>query len=222
MSINRIETAYELVAEDKQLLRLHFNNRSKDWDKKELKPVKKRIVKYLKGEQEKRCCYCKIKFRRRKQNIDIEHIVPKKRHPKFTFHPMNLALSCKACNSSKNQKKPFSDETITDSSLSRLPYTKGAYKIVHPHYDEYDENIQILDGILIHSVSEKGDETVRQCCLHEAELAIDKAYDIVNDEHDVKGLFMRLVKELPNDGFDEEDDIFDRLEEILDVAEEDI
>ncbi len=216
MSKAQIINPARLNQADKNFLGVHFTGDDKDWEKKKFKALKKKIRTHLWNEQERSCCYCKIKIKRRKQNSDLEHIIPKSRHPRFTFDPNNLALACKACNSSKNDQLPLMDQTVANRSLTTLPRATSKYNIVHPHKDDYFRYIEILDDVVIHSISDKGDKTVEYCNLHEPELALDRAEDIYNNQEDVKGMFIRLVLDLEVDGFPEDDDIFERIEEILD------
>ncbi|TOH24941.1 hypothetical protein CGI85_24100, partial [Vibrio parahaemolyticus] len=82
----------------------HFSTH-KDWEKGAFDSIKENLIADLRPKQNNKCCYCKSELGFDIKAVDIEHILPKSKHEKFTFHPKNLALSCPGCNTSKGSKE---------------------------------------------------------------------------------------------------------------------
>lgn len=209
MSINRIENPYVMRREDLSTISDYFSGNHNDWDtKKDFDGFKENFRKTIRIEQEKRCCYCKSYIKQRKQNADIEHVIPKSKHALFTFHPLNLAISCKRCNSLKSIHNPFDDENIANDTLAEYPTEPEFYNIIHPHYNDYFENIRIVENVIIEAITDKGWNTVIRCGLYEPELAMDKAKEELFTTENIKDVFMRLVS-------DHEEDIQERVLDVL-------
>lgn len=85
---------------------------------------------------------------------DREHILPKSIHPEFIFHPINLALACKTCNT----KKKNDDVCISKNTN----YSLCTFSIVHPYLDVVSDHIIFENDILIkvNSNSIKGKTTI--------------------------------------------------------------
>lgn len=121
---------------------------------------------YLK-EQGYKCAYCRM-LKRENHGLswDVEHIIAKSEYPRFLFEPENLALVCKECNLSKL------DQNVLTRALrknSPFPRNKEAYTIIHPHYDQYEEHMEIagFGGKVIYMPKNKGKgkETFIMCDL---------------------------------------------------------
>ncbi|HCR1067272.1 HNH endonuclease [Klebsiella pneumoniae] len=136
-------------------------------------PIFKRHIKdQLRVIQNGRCAYCR-RFLGLVSDTDIEHIVEKALFSNFTYEVYNLALSCSECNSAKNQhsqnlkKKlklpnnvaPFLSTPITAGST--YPSTPKSYRWVHPHFDEYSQNIVISKGWIYKHLTPKGARQIR-------------------------------------------------------------
>ncbi len=204
MSINRIENPYVMRIEDTTVVNNHFSGNHKDWDDKtEFDSFKENFRVIIRQEQEKKCCFCKSYIKQRKQNADIEHFIPKSKHKRFTFHPENLAISCKRCNSVKSIHNPFDDSNIPNDSIENYPRSSEFYSLVHPHFDDYYVNIRIIDNVLIQAVTDKGWNTVVRCALYEPELAMDKAKEELFNSENIKDVFMRLMMDYDDDDMQE-------------------
>ena len=133
--------------------------------KGEVSKIRGVIRQHYKIEQNYMCCYC------RQQTIqdhgfiwDCEHILPKAIYPLFLFEPLNLALSCKACNLAKEAYK----DQIIKIHPSTYSCNSEDYRIIHPHFDKYNEHLLVkcLEGTTVYEIvnnSPKGSFTYK-CC----------------------------------------------------------
>jgi hypothetical protein len=163
------------------------------WDKTDvnIQKVKKHIKDHYKVVQDYTCVYCQQKVLvTHGMAWDTEHIIPKKSHPQFLFTEENLALVCKDCNLIKSDKNVLKNP-------KRKTFTKKAkdYIIVHPHFDVYDEYIQIIAETIYRPKDEKGKETIEVCGL------LRFAFEFGNNENiaiDTEKLIQKLTNELMN------------------------
>lgn len=121
---------------------------------------------YLK-EQRFKCAYCRMHHKQRHGlTWDVEHIIPKATHPHFLYEPENLALACKECNISKDNKNVLVKPALRPRNL---PVRSEDYLIIHPHYDIYSEHMEIavIGEKIFHRPKnkEKGRETFILCDL---------------------------------------------------------
>lgn len=131
--------------------------------------IRKKIREHFLSAQNYQCCYCKMtKQEDHGLTWDVEHILPKILYPKFTFEPLNLAVSCKECNRSK-----WNNDIVIDSSKLNERYlsTSTNISIIHPHLDRYEDHLQVVrfgENRIFHTRvnnSIKGDNTFRVCNL---------------------------------------------------------
>jgi uncharacterized protein (TIGR02646 family) len=165
-----ILTPYTLTDEEKAIVSSHFADYT-DWDKSNFDSLKENLRNHLRNEQHNKCCYCNNELGFDIKNVDIEHIIPKSHMPEFTFSGKNLALSCPACNTIKSHKTVF----IKNRTIKKYPINSKNIKIIHPHYDEYEHHIEILDGSIYVALSGKGSETITMCELYRLRIAEEKA-----------------------------------------------
>ncbi|MBS6388122.1 MAG: HNH endonuclease [Enterobacter sp.] len=156
-----------LDAYKKYKAKKHSEKCSDDWnsDDPDITTLKKTIKDFYILEQDFTCCYCKQKIVvLHNGSWDAEHIIPKSEHPAFMFEPQNIAICCKDCNGEKLAK-----EVLTNSSVKnrkKFLTDKAAYLIVHPHFDEYDEHIEIRQNFRIYrGRTDKGVNTITICGL---------------------------------------------------------
>lgn len=137
-----------------------FNYES--WSDDDLQPIKERIKNHYHSIQNTICPYCKQKLNSTHGRVwDIEHIIPRSHAPNFMFEPKNLCMSCVDCNSEKSNKK-----ITTSKAQHKYPTDKEQFLIVHPHFDDYDENIIILEtGLFYYPLKPKGRKTIEVCGL---------------------------------------------------------
>ena len=155
-SIVYSETSAELVAR----YNADPDKASAYWGAEEVTTVRQEIKAHYIGEQQHLCCYCGIPDpATHGLDWDVEHIVPQKRHPDFLFTQTNLGVACRECNVSKGAK-----ETLVDPSVSAYPSTSEAFRVVHPHFDEWSDHI-LRDHVTYASFTEKGRWTIKECRL---------------------------------------------------------
>jgi 5-methylcytosine-specific restriction endonuclease McrA len=130
------------------------------WGEERLNLIRAAIKEHYVHKQDYRCCYCRQQiFSDHGRAWDIEHVISRSEMPRFMFVPRNLAVACIECNVEKKARK------VTDKSRSRFPAQSQHYIIVHPHFDEYEDHIEIRgDGIYI-ALSRKGGNTIWTCNL---------------------------------------------------------
>ncbi len=84
---------------------------------------------------------------------DREHIAPKSVDPEYMFLPINLALSCKTCNTIKNGL-PVIEQKEDE-------YCDCVFSIVHPYLNNINEHITFDDEVLIESQTPEGENTIK-------------------------------------------------------------
>ncbi len=144
-----------------------------DWDNANFDVIKDNIRTHLRNEQNNKCCYCKKELGYDIKEVDIEHIVPKSKYEVFTFQPLNLALSCPACNT----KKSHTD--ILVRPFTRYTKISKNYLIVHAHFDKYDEHIIIHNDCVFEATSKKGCRTIEVCALFRLKTVEKKAKQVI-------------------------------------------
>ncbi|WP_421854551.1 HNH endonuclease [Marinomonas sp.] len=143
----------------------------KKWGCEALTPIRIRIRNFYREQQNFICAYCKKNISTTSAlNAQVEHIVPKALHIGFVFTPKNLCVICADCNHIKSGKEVANEEenTTNNENIRRYPTTANAFKIVHPHFDEYDEHIKIVaDHFYVeNNDSNKGRFTIYSCKLN--------------------------------------------------------
>lgn len=108
------------------------------WSNEASKELKHRISFHTIMEQGCRCAFCEALLVQ--GTTAIEHIVPKGKHRRFTFEPLNLVTACGRCNSTtiKGQK-----DTI--NSPENPVYSSNSFLIVHPRLTHPDTEIKFTD-----------------------------------------------------------------------------
>ncbi len=119
------------------------------------------------NEQEKLCAYCKLPFR---DTTQVEHIIPKagaqRPRKEFSYTPKNLAVSCGFCNTKKSTNNDY-----LEPLWKHYPQSGIYFKIVHPHFDNYFDHIQIVDKSRFEARTIKGYNTIKRCGLHESKMS---------------------------------------------------
>lgn len=146
-----------------------FDQKATHWDGTcaVRKAFRKEVRDYYRTEQNHTCPYCgRLREDFHGGQWDIDHIIPKSSYPEYLYTPQNLAVTCKDCNTHKSNKNPLSSPLGNGSAY---PVNKDEYKIIHPHFDLYDEHIILskdINGRSCHEViSIKGSETFEMCNL---------------------------------------------------------
>lgn len=157
--MNIIPVSYK--GENEDLVNNYNNDPNKShssWLDQKYEFLKKWIKDHYLKEQNFTCVFCRQKMVTKHKRVwDIEHIIPKSKYPQFLFEPRNLCVCCPDCNISKNDQKVLDRE-----GRKKFPTSSRAYRIVHPHFDNYEEHIQALDvGKLYLPKTTKGRTTIR-------------------------------------------------------------
>jgi uncharacterized protein (TIGR02646 family) len=131
---------------------------SSKWEDEKYSNVRKTIKDHYLKEQDYTCCFCKQRIVVKSNRAwDAEHLIPKFTHPAFMFEPKNLCISCPDCNNEKRDKGILDRENRVI-----FPVRSTAYKIVHPHFDKYEEHLTVLvEGKLYEWKTKKGKFTYR-------------------------------------------------------------
>lgn len=169
MSFNRIDMPYVHTAEDLAVLNTDYPATSSDWNKEKYAPIKERIIAHLRTQQDHHCCYCKNPLGYDLKQVDIEHIIPKSTHVRFTFEPKNLALSCPSCNTKKSIKN------VLVSEIKKYPNNHAKFLIVHPHFSNYSDHIGLIGGVIYSGIDQRGNNTISMCELSRLGLARNNA-----------------------------------------------
>lgn len=148
---------------------LKFENKSGTYwnqdekDNPELYKVKKHIKTHYKRVQKMVCPYCLQKIKIDKNTTwEAEHIIPKDAYPQFLFTPENLCVSCPDCNNEKGNKNVLK----TKPKRKDLPKNSDDYLFIHPHFDTYEEHIDVMkDSLMFIPKNDKGRKTIEICGL---------------------------------------------------------
>lgn len=137
-----------------------------DWNYYHLGDIIEKIRNHYTTEQGKLCAFCKLPFR---DEIQVEHIIPKggaqKPRKEFSYHPINLVVSCRFCNTNKSTNNDFKEQ------LWKHYPTSGIYfRIIHPHFDKYFDHIEIVDKSRYVAKTSKGFNTIKRCGLYESKI----------------------------------------------------
>lgn len=136
---------------DSQTSPLRLNPHSKT-----ISSFKKRIKLFYLHKQLETCCYCKTILRGRNIESDREHVIPKSMMKTLSFHPFNIAISCKTCNMSVKSTNDFHIRNWR--RIGRLLYKDISdprnYNIVHPNihdwYDHIDLHTMRYNAAVVH------------------------------------------------------------------------
>ncbi|PIB30427.1 hypothetical protein BFP78_13305 [Gaetbulibacter sp. 5U11] len=183
-----------------------------NWSEDELLPLRKETRNYYRSLQKGFCSYCK-------QNVSlisasnghIEHIVPKSIHLEFIFTPKNLCVICADCNQIKREQEtlgniPDTLKKVSTAKKKLYPRSSGAFKIVHPHFDNYDEHILIVKGLYVDK-STKGHFTIGVCKLNRKLHVFGRSEEEIYDDR---------LSELMS-GFLDDDNHFSRNEKLVTI-----
>jgi len=133
----------EFFGEDKELVAKFNSLKDKSlvaWGDEKYSRVRKTIKDHYLKEQDYTCFFCKQRIVVKNNRAwDAEHLISKSSHPVFMFEPKNLCISCPDCNNEKNDKRVLDREDRV-----RFPTLSKAYKIVHPHFDNYEDHLKVI------------------------------------------------------------------------------
>lgn len=140
-----------------------------DWSGDDLAQLRQFIRNHYRSQQAGICAYCRGPVSLQSvANCHIEHIAPKSKYLSFIFEPKNLCVICADCNEIKRSQETLNQEpdTVINRNTRRMyPRSSGAFKIVHPHFDKWDEHIEQF-GIFYADKTDKGHFTIGACRLN--------------------------------------------------------
>ena len=146
----------QLIATLLQTATLNATN----WGEERLNALRQHIKRHYIDQQAFRCCYCRqLMYAEHGRPWDVEHVIAMSLKPQFMFEPRNLAVACIECNQEKRAKP------VTDGKRVGLPSAAASYKIVHPHFDLWEDHIEMVGDATYHSLSPKGSFTIYECNL---------------------------------------------------------
>lgn len=139
-----------------------------NWQDEEISDIRSKIREYYRTEQKAKCAYCKQTVSLTSaSNCQVEHIVSKSKYLDFIAEPKNLCVICADCNEIKRNQEILNEvpDVTIKSTIRRYPRTSNSFKIVHPHFDNYDEHLLIINGFYFDKTS-KGGHTILFCKLN--------------------------------------------------------
>lgn len=153
------------------------NQNQVDWSDNRLTPIRLRIKHHYLGEQKHHCCYCQQQiYVTHGRAWDLEHVLTRTQHPEFVFEPKNLIVACIDCNGAKGEKSVLAPGVATPP----YPNSSAAFLIIHPHFDNYSDHIDLLNGYGFVPRTLKGTATISVCELHRFYSKFD--LDVVPDD----------------------------------------
>jgi hypothetical protein len=139
------------------------------WGKDEFSGLRAVIRNHYRGQQRGRCAYCKNEVSIQDAlNCHVEHIAPKSKYRAFLFEPKNLCVICSDCNTIKRNQEVIREEpdpVVNGLRRVRYPRASSAFLIVHPHFDTWDDHIQIFGRFYVDKTP-KGHFTIGACMLN--------------------------------------------------------
>jgi len=165
-----IQYAYAYSQDQRSLVRRKSNDPSfshRSWQDDDLVELRSAVRDHYRTEQSGRCAYCRNEISLiSPQNAHVEHIAPKSKHPRFIFEPKNLCVICADCSAIKRDQEVL--EAAPDPlsrQVKRYPRASSAFRIVHPHFDRWDEHILKVHGFYVDRTP-KGHFTIGACVLN--------------------------------------------------------
>lgn len=182
---NIINNPYIFTSVEFEIIKDNFTS-YKDWSKTVFDNLKVNLIEHLRKEQNNKCCYCKNELGYDIKSVDIEHIIPKSEYSDFTFHNLNLALSCPGCNTKKSTKP------VLNKMIKKYPSDGKPFLIVHAHYDEYDKHIINREECVYIARTAKGSDTIKFCELFRFLVILEKSKKKITE----KSVLSKLVEEI--------------------------
>lgn len=145
------------------------NFKHSDWGCDELQEVRSSIRRFYRIRQLGKCAFCYNEISLvSASNAQVEHIAPKSLHKRFMFEPKNLCVICADCNEIKRDQEVLVQipETVNNpEGRVQYPRASSAFKIVHPHFDDYSEHILKRGKVYVDRTT-KGQFTISACKLN--------------------------------------------------------
>lgn len=150
------------------------------WNDPDLEPVRCEIRDHYRKVQRLVCVYCQGPVAMRSAfGAPVEHIVPKSQYLSFMFEPKNLCVICPDCNEYKGKREVLVEPVMVASRVN-YPTDPMAFRIMHPHYDNYEDNIMRHNKVYV-ECSDKGGYTIYICNLNRFFRKFGRCDEFVND-----------------------------------------
>lgn len=155
------------------------------WGSDDLQDIRSSLRRFYRRKQLGKCAFClnEVSFISA-ANAQVEHIAPKSLHRQFIFEPKNLCVICSDCNTIKRDQEVLNEvpETVNNpDGRVRYPTVSSAFKIVHPHFDDYQLHI-IKRGKVYVDRTPKGQFTISACKLNRFFHQFGFEEDFVDDD----------------------------------------
>ncbi|WP_418910157.1 HNH endonuclease [Achromobacter mucicolens] len=152
-----------------------------NWSDDDLKFLRAEIRNHYRGVQKLCCVYCRGPIAVRAAHAaPIEHIVPKSEYLDFIFEPKNLCVICPDCNEYKNSNQVLFESIINGQRRKRYPTASHSFRIVHPHFDDYEKHIFKANRVYV-DLSPKGHYTIGICRLNRFFHYFGTCDELIND-----------------------------------------
>lgn len=152
-----------------------------NWSDDDLEPARQEIRNYYRKEQRLTCIYCKGPISiRSASGANIEHIVPKSANIHFIFESKNLCVICPDCNEYKGKREVLAEPVTTSKNKIKYPSKSSDFRIMHPHFDDYEDHILKANRIYVER-SDKGGYTIYICNLNRFFRKFGRCEEYVND-----------------------------------------
>lgn len=139
------------------------------WSIDELQILRVHIRNHYRTQQQGICAYCRRGVSLQSAaNCHVEHFAPKSKYPQFMFEPKNLCVACADCNEIKREQETLGSEPdpiCNGKNRVNYPRAASSFYIVHPHFDDYDDHIEIFNGHYVDK-TDKGHFTIGACLLN--------------------------------------------------------
>lgn len=170
----------------------------RDWSDNILAELRRNIRNFYRHEQGGKCAYCQQNISVQSvNNCHIEHIVAKSMYPSFMFESKNLCVICADCNEIKRMQESLDEEidtVVKGDARVQYPKSANAFKIVQPHFESFDEHIEILANYFYVDKTKKGNFTIGACNLNRRLYKFGWEREII-DESEILAVATRLVNE---------------------------
>jgi uncharacterized protein (TIGR02646 family) len=140
----------------------------KNWLDPDLASLRSSIRNHYRKQQVGLCAYCKNELSLKAVgNARIEHIVPKSKRRDFIFESKNLCVICDDCNTIKSNQDVSNSapNPLKKNITKQYPRSSGAFLIVHPHFDKWEEHIVKFNTVYVDK-TDKGSFTIGACVLN--------------------------------------------------------
>jgi uncharacterized protein (TIGR02646 family) len=160
------------------------------WSDNDIADIRDSIKQFYIHEQRFTCPYCMQIIRSDNGRVwDIEHIIPRENEKNFMFSERNLCVSCPDCNNRKGAER-----VSTSKAKKILPTRSDLYIIIHPHFDDYSQHIEVIKaGAYYVAKTKKGEKTISICGLNRFYEYVGYTQEVTSDN-----LILQLANALTN------------------------